>query len=83
MGQEPIPAGGEYLWAAFTRLHGRRGSNGFGPSPLSWPDLDAFNRMSRINLAPWEVEIIEALDRVYLTHVAEASKDRPSTPPKS
>ncbi len=76
MAQTPVPAGGEYLWSAFVRLHGRRGSTGFGPAALSWPDIEAFNRLSRMNLAPWEVEVIEELDRVYLIHTADAARER-------
>jgi hypothetical protein len=55
----------QYLWIAFIRLSSRRGSNGFGINPISWPEIDAFVRNSRVRLAPWEVEIIEMLDDLF------------------
>jgi hypothetical protein len=59
-----------YLWRAFNRIRRRVGSNGFGANPISWPDIDAFCRHSRFHLAPWEIEIIEMLDDLYLTEQA-------------
>lgn len=66
-----MPTGGEYLWRAFHRLSLRRGSNGFGANALSWPDVDAFVRLSGVRLEPWEIEIIEHLDVLFLTQQAK------------
>lgn len=62
-----------YLWRAFQRLHTRRGSNGFGPNPISWPEIDAFVRHSKFELAPWEIEIIETLDDLYRASQAHSA----------
>jgi hypothetical protein len=62
----PFPPELAYLWKIFGRLSSRRGSNGFGPLPIGWSDLDAFSRMSQTKLQPWEIEIIEDLDALYL-----------------
>ena len=62
----PFPDALAYIWSAFSRLRNRKGGTGFGPSPIEWPDIDAFCRHSRMTLAPWEVEVIEALDGAYL-----------------
>lgn len=70
----PPPAALNYVWRAFLRLHGRRGSNGFGPNPISWPDIDAFVRQSGMRLAPWEIEIIEELDDLFRSEQAKAMK---------
>lgn len=51
-----------YLWTAFRRIRNRNGGNGYGPTPISWADLDAFDRLSGLRLLPWEIEIIELLD---------------------
>lgn len=51
----------------------RKGGSGFGVSPIEWPDIDAFVRQSGVRFAPWEVEIIEALDDLYL---AQAAKEK-------
>lgn len=57
----------EYLWRAFNRLRRRKGGNGFAALPIEWPDIDAFVRNTRFDLAPWEIEIIEDLDDLFLT----------------
>jgi len=58
----PFPAELAYLWRTFVRLRRHVGNSGFGPARLGWADIDAFNRMSGLRLAAWEVEIIETLD---------------------
>lgn len=72
----PLPSAGVYLWDVFMRLHSRRSSNGFGLSPITWGDLDAFIRLTGIRLAPWEVEAIEDLDRAFMTEQARQSRDQ-------
>ena len=67
----PFPEGAEYLWAAFLRLHSCRGATMAGPARLTWPEFDAFNRMTAANLTPEDAEIIEALDGVYMRSLAK------------
>lgn len=62
----PRPRALDYLWRAFWRLRRRKGSNGFALSPIEWPDIDAFLRHSQMTLSPWEIEIIEDLDDLFL-----------------
>jgi len=73
----PCPAAMAYLWRIFNRLRRRVGGNGFGANPISWPDLDAFVRYSRINLAPWEIEVIEDLDDLFLIAMAPKPSSQP------
>lgn len=63
----PFPVALEYLWSAFNRIRRRKGSGTGGPMPIEWPDIDAFCRHSRLMLEPWEVEIIEDLDDMFLS----------------
>jgi len=72
----PIPIGAVHIWAAFIRLHNRRGSSGFGPSPILWSDIEAFSRLSGIRLDPWEIEIIEDLDLVFFAEQAKTQKQK-------
>ncbi len=74
LAQSPMPEGGAYLWGAFRRLHGRRGSTGYGPAPLTCGDFDAFSRLSGLRLTPCEIEVIEALDQVAMAAAAERMK---------
>jgi hypothetical protein len=70
----PAPEGAEHLWDTFMRISTRRGSTGFGAAPLSWSDLDAFVRMTRCPLSPWEIEVIERLDDLFMAEQARAVK---------
>ncbi|WP_158673475.1 hypothetical protein [Bosea sp. FBZP-16] len=69
----PFPSALRYLWQAFARMSSRRGSTGWGPAPLSWQDIDAFCRLSGLRFAPWEIETIEALDRLALSDAGAKS----------
>lgn len=61
----PLPEEVDYLWRIFLRLAARRGSNGFGPNPITWLEMDAFSRLTGIRLAPWEIEVVELLDEMH------------------
>ena len=63
-----------YLWTAYNRIRGRKSGNGFGgASPIEWPDIDSFNRLSGMALAPWEVVMLERLDNAFLRSLADAA----------
>jgi hypothetical protein len=47
-----------------------------GPSPIEWPDIDAFMRRARVRLAPWEIELIEDLDDTYLAAQSAEAKSK-------
>ena len=67
-----VPIAGQRVWSLFLSLHAARGGNGFGANPLSNTEIEAYARMAREPIRPFEFEIIRALDRVYL----EASRDQ-------
>jgi hypothetical protein len=69
----PLPQALAYLWVVFIRLRRRKGANGFSISPIEWPDLDAFIRLSKTLLAPWEIAMVEELDDLF---IAEQNKPR-------
>lgn len=60
-----------HVWRMFLRLSSRRGSNGFGVNPISWSEIDAFVRNSRVKVAPWEIEVIEMLDDLFRAEQAK------------
>jgi hypothetical protein len=62
----PFPGELAYLWHIFGRLSCHRANSGFGPAPIGWQDIDAFGRLSRTRLLPWEIEVLEDLDALYL-----------------
>jgi len=63
----PRPPELDYLWRLFFRLRRRKGSAGMGLSPWEWPDLMAFLSLNRIDLAPWEIGVLEDLDDAFLS----------------
>jgi hypothetical protein len=71
----PFPVELSYLWKIFRRLSDRRGSNGFGATPIGWADIHAFVQLSQTPLHPWEIELIEDLDRLYLAPPTETPEE--------
>ena len=59
----PIPSGLELIWDIFLQLHHMRGS-GMGPNAIGASDLLAYQRINGIELNPWELDCIYALDQV-------------------
>jgi hypothetical protein len=66
-----FPEAMRYLWRAFIRIRRRNAGNGFGATPVTWADLDAYSRLSGLRLLPWEIEIIELLDDALLASYRE------------
>lgn len=60
-----LPNGCELLWRAFLQLHGRRASSGFGPTPILYSEIDAYQRVTGHGLAAWEIGAILAADDAY------------------
>ena len=70
--QGEIPKEGLHLWNWFWELSSGRGSNGFGPLPLAFSEIEAWTRLRGVSLRPREVGIIKRLDRAFLNVMAEA-----------
>lgn len=71
-----MPVGGEIAWRAFAELSRTRGHNGFGFLPIQWGEIYAWQRVTRIALAPWEVNAITELDEAYLESKAKELDNR-------
>ncbi|MFD2248942.1 hypothetical protein FHS82_001058 [Pseudochelatococcus lubricantis] len=57
-----VPPAGEHLWQWFWELEKGRTGNGYGPSPFSWSDIDAWARLHGERPRPWELAILRAMD---------------------
>ncbi|MET4170961.1 hypothetical protein ABIB99_002043 [Bradyrhizobium sp. LA6.1] len=57
----PCPPALGHVWNAFARLAARR-SAGFSGNPISFLEIDAFQRVTGFRLLPLEVRLIEELD---------------------
>ena len=62
-----LPADGAHVWHWFLELSAGRGSNGFGPNPISYLDLLAWSALTGTITRPAEIEAIMSLDRAWLT----------------
>jgi hypothetical protein len=51
------------VWDVWQQLCLARGGNGFGPNPIGWVELDAWQRLTGQNLTSWECETVVILDR--------------------
>jgi hypothetical protein len=60
----------QYLFDWFSELSATR-SSGFGLSALSYVDIDAWARLTRRVLRPWEVRALRDLDTIFLSVRAE------------
>lgn len=66
----PCPPALAHVWNAFARLSARR-ATGYGISPISFLDIEAFQRLSGLRLMPLEVRMIEELDDLYRSVMSE------------
>lgn len=80
------PEAGRLLWKAFLELSGTRTYSMAGPNPIQPSEVLAWCRLKAIPLEPRHVEIIFAMDRVWLdrgTAKASSPSDVPILPPIS
>lgn len=56
----------EWHFHAFLGLSRKRSGGGFGANPLAWSEVESWARLCRIELLPWEVDVLMALDEVWL-----------------
>ena len=66
---EPLPHVVHYLWEWFLELHRSRSGSGFGPNPIGFVEIDAWQRVTGRNLSGWEVDVMFALDGAFLTSI--------------
>ena len=58
----------------YYELHAARGSNGFGANPISYSELEAYSRLMRRGLGPWEVKMLRRIDSIFLAASGKAQK---------
>lgn len=70
-----LPDGLAPLWRDFLELHDSRGSNGWGPSRITYADLRAYSDMTGTTLEAWEIEALRKADSVWLSEYAPKPKE--------
>lgn len=70
----PLPDAAAHVWQWFLELHAARGGGGFGPAPLGYGDIEAWQRLTHSIVAPNELGWLIDLDHTFLRANAEKSK---------
>jgi hypothetical protein len=82
-----VPIAGQRVWGLFLALNMARTGNGFGPNPLGNAEIEAYARMAREPIRPFEFEMLRALDGVFLETARDAagkdSQPEAKAPPSS
>jgi len=67
----PFPMALSYVWQAWVRLRRRTPAGFNGPNPITIEAIDAFIRRTGLRLNPYDVDLIERVDDLYLSKMAE------------
>jgi hypothetical protein len=60
-----VPIAGQRVWSIFLELNTAR-SGGMGPNPIATGDVEAWSRIRREPVRPFEVTMLRALDAVFM-----------------
>jgi hypothetical protein len=60
-----------HVWLWFCELAGARQGSGFGPLPLAWSDIAAWQRLTGANPTPDDIRLIRTLDQACLAHLSK------------
>lgn len=74
----PLPPLAAHVWAYYAELHRSRDENGWGAQGLKMREIEAWSRLRRVSLDPWELDAILAIDRAFRAAAdaqAEANKE--------
>jgi hypothetical protein len=57
----------QYLWWFFCELSNSRGYSEAGPMSISFMEIDAWARLTRMDPTAWEISVIKQIDRAFLS----------------
>lgn len=66
-----FPDAASHIWATFIELHEGRTYGMSGPNPISYDIIKSWCDLTQISLSPWELELIKALDSIWLKTISE------------
>lgn len=73
-----VPFAGRRVWGIFLELNATR-AVGMAANPIAFAEIEAWSRMRREPVRPFELTMLRALDRAYL-EAARAKQDKPEKP---
>jgi len=65
-----------YLLDWFTELSGRRTHGGMAANPITFPDIEAWARLTGQRPRPWEVRVLTRLDDALQQRAAKSAGER-------
>lgn len=68
-----LPDGLFQLWIDFLELHGSRTGTGFGPSRITFADIDAWQRIRGVSLNGWHIDAIRRADDAFMASLPKPS----------
>lgn len=72
--QAELPELLEHCWQDFLELNNTRSSNGFGLNAITFTEIDCWKRLLSKPITTHDIEVIKAIDNVYLSYQAERVK---------
>lgn len=80
----PMPPGTDVGWDVFIALHQTRGATMGTLLPITYTEMDAYQRLTQRRLTPLDVALVREADRAMLDEVVarQPAADEPP-PPKS
>lgn len=81
-GRLELPEGASVIWEMFVALHHTRGSSFNGAEPIRYAEIEAYARLMRWPLEPRHVELIRAIDQVWMerARAVEAEPEKKAGP---
>lgn len=68
----PMECGGEYLISRLFEV-GPSASNGMGPAPITWTEIDAWCRRGGVDLSPSDARLLRRLSVEYVNESSKAT----------
>lgn len=65
----------QYLFEA-----GPVGNNGFGPEPLTWQEIEAWSRLTQVDLDAWEALTLRKLSDLYSAQLVRSADPKCRAP---
>jgi hypothetical protein len=62
------------LWAWFCEINRRRSGNGFSANPITYTEVASWAHLKGLKPTPGEVEMLMALDDLFLQALAQEQK---------
>ena len=67
----PFPIAAAHVWTSWQRIRRRKAAGQHGLDPIEWPDVDAFARYTGARLDTHDIEMLEALDDLFISKMSE------------